>query len=73
MSYYADIYFSCVITDKSQPIEFYDFLQVNTDSNKSEVIDTVRRDDEEVDQEAMEQQSKGGVPFIDFLSVKNSP
>ncbi|KAL3716347.1 hypothetical protein ACJRO7_008017 [Eucalyptus globulus] len=65
--------------DKLQPTEFYDFLQVNTDSNKSEVIDVVhaRRDDEEVDQEAAndsaDNQAKGGsVPFFDFLSVRSS-
>nr|QCH41115.1 MYB transcription factor 3 [Dimocarpus longan] len=59
--------------DKNQPVEFYDFLQVNTDSTKSEVIDTARRDDEEVDQEAREQQNApAGVRFIDFLSVANS-
>ncbi|XP_050229188.1 transcription factor MYB54-like [Mercurialis annua] len=53
---------------KKQEIEFYDFLQVNTDSSKSEVIDNGRRDDEEVDQ----QKTKSGLPFIDFLSVGNS-
>ncbi|CAK7327929.1 unnamed protein product [Dovyalis caffra] len=59
--------------DQNRPIEFYDFLQVNTDSNKSEVIDNARRDDEEVDQqEAMEHQSMGGIPFIDFLSAGKS-
>ncbi|XWS48205.1 hypothetical protein CRYUN_Cryun13aG0054100 [Craigia yunnanensis] len=61
-----------ITEDKNQPIEFYDFLQVNTDSNKSEVTDNTRRDDEEVDQEAMEQQRKAGASFIDFLSVGNS-
>lgn len=58
-----------VIADKNQPTEFYDFLQVNTDSTKSEVIDNTRKDDQEVDQKAREQQS--GVPFIDFLSVRS--
>ncbi|XVF09381.1 hypothetical protein REPUB_Repub07fG0087800 [Reevesia pubescens] len=64
----------CVITseEKNQPIEFYDFLQVNTDSNKSEVTDNTRKDGEEVDQEAMGQQSKAGASFIDFLSVGSS-
>lgn len=68
-----------VFADKLQPTEFYDFLQVNTDSNKSEVIDVVhaRRDDEEVDQEAAndsaDNQAKGGsAPFFDFLSVGSS-
>jgi len=67
------IYFPYVlIAEKKQPIEFYDFLQVNTESNGSEVIDNPRRDDEEVDQEAKEQQSKAVVPFIDFLSAGSS-
>lgn len=56
-----------VADNKNQRVEFYDFLQVNTDSTKSEVIDNARRDDEEVDQEAREQQRSG--QFIDFLSV----
>ncbi|KAH7529438.1 hypothetical protein FEM48_Zijuj05G0184000 [Ziziphus jujuba var. spinosa] len=62
--------------ENSQPKEFYDFLQVNTESNGSEVIDNnSRKDDEqeEVNQkEVMEQQSKACVPFIDFLSVGSS-
>lgn len=57
-----------MIAEKKQPVEFYDFLQVNTESNGSEVIDNTRREDEEVNQEAREQQNKAGVPFIDFLS-----
>ncbi|KAJ9189172.1 hypothetical protein P3X46_000498 [Hevea brasiliensis] len=57
---------------KKQAFEFYDFLQVKTDSSRSEVIDIARRDDEEVNQEAMEQQIKAGLQFIDFLSVGNS-
>ncbi|CAA2980996.1 transcription factor MYB52-like [Olea europaea subsp. europaea] len=58
-----------------QAIEFYDFLQVNTDnSNRSEVIDHARKfDDDEVEQEpaAVQNQTKAdaAVPFIDFLSV----
>ncbi|RDX76027.1 Transcription factor MYB52, partial [Mucuna pruriens] len=54
---------SSMLQDKSQSVEFYDFLQVNTDSNKSQVTDNSRRDDEEVNQDR-------GVPFIDFLSVQ---
>lgn len=57
--------------DRSESVEFYDFLQVNTNSNKSEVTDNARRDDEEVNQDAMEQQNNNGVPFIDFLSTGN--
>lgn len=67
-----DFFVHVVIAEKKQPVEFYDFLQVNTESNGSEVIDNARRDDEEVNQEATEQQNKAGVPFIDFLSVTGS-
>jgi len=56
------------IVDKSQSIEFYDFLQV--DSNKSEVTDNARRDDEEVNQDVMELKNReNNVQFIDFLST----
>ncbi|KAL2461873.1 myb domain protein [Abeliophyllum distichum] len=62
-------------------VEFYDFLQVNTDnSNRSEVIDHARKlDEEEVEQEpaAVQNQTRAAatataaaVPFIDFLSVR---
>ncbi|XP_061356048.1 transcription factor MYB52-like [Gastrolobium bilobum] len=58
------------LQDRSQSVEFYDFLQVNTDSNKSEVTDNARRDDEEVNQDAVGQKNKdNSVPFIDFLST----
>ncbi|KAK8569396.1 hypothetical protein V6N13_046455 [Hibiscus sabdariffa] len=53
---------------KKQALEFYDFLQVNTDSNTSEVTDNSRRDGEEVDQ----QHTKPGPAFFDFLSLGNS-
>ncbi|XP_014508294.1 transcription factor MYB52 [Vigna radiata var. radiata] len=53
--------------EKNQSVEFYDFLQVNTDSNKSEVTDIARRDEEEVSQDGVELKNIG-VPFIDFLS-----
>ncbi|XP_027124860.1 transcription factor MYB54-like [Coffea arabica] len=59
--------------DKNEPVEFYDFLQVNADSNRSEVIDNVaRKEDEEVEQESIlehDHQTKTGVPFIDFFSA----
>ncbi|OIT04515.1 PREDICTED: transcriptional activator Myb-like [Nicotiana attenuata] len=59
-------------TDENQPTEFYDFLQVNTESNKSEVIDHASRirDDEEVEQEAVDLHQNA--QFIDFLSVGDS-
>ncbi|KAG8378653.1 hypothetical protein BUALT_Bualt07G0007700 [Buddleja alternifolia] len=56
--------------ERSKAVEFYDFLQVNTESNKSEVTDNAIRKDnkeEEVDQEAA-----AALPFIDFLSVGGS-
>ncbi|XP_062109578.1 transcription factor MYB54-like [Humulus lupulus] len=59
-------------------IEFYDFLQVNAESNGSEVIDnngTIRKEDEEVNQKAaalMGSQNGSGVSFIDFFSVGGS-
>ncbi|KAG6741299.1 hypothetical protein POTOM_054532 [Populus tomentosa] len=56
-----------------KPLEFYDFLQVETDSSKSEALDNARRDDVEVDQEASElHQRTANFPFIDFLSAGNS-
>jgi myb proto-oncogene protein len=57
------------IVDKTQSVEFYDFLQV--DSNKSELTDNAKKDDEEVNQDVVELQNKekeNNVPFIDFLS-----
>ncbi|XP_061364128.1 transcription factor MYB52-like [Gastrolobium bilobum] len=64
---------STMLQDRSQSVEFYDFLQVNTDSNKSEVTDNYpRRDDEEVNQDTVGTQSRDGVPFIDFLFVGSS-
>ncbi|XP_058766144.1 transcription factor MYB52-like [Vicia villosa] len=61
---------STMLQDKTQSIEFYDFLQV--DSNKSEVTDNARRDDEEVNQDVVELQTKEKhVPFIDFLSTSS--
>lgn len=61
--------------DRKQPVEFYDFLQVNADSNRSEVIDNIaRKEDEEVEQESTimehdQTKSANCVPFIDFFSA----
>lgn len=61
--------------ERSKGVEFYNFLQINTDSNRSEVIDYARKEkqgdggdeeEEEVDQKA------ASPPFIDFLSVGSS-
>ncbi|KAA8542945.1 hypothetical protein F0562_024097 [Nyssa sinensis] len=63
-----------IYQDRNHPLEFYDFLQVNTDSNgsTSEVIDQARRDDEEVEQKATVPENKAAIRFIDFLSVGSS-
>ncbi|XP_047939652.1 transcription factor MYB52-like [Salvia hispanica] len=69
--------------ERSKGVEFYNFLQINTDSNRSEVIDYARKEkqddddedkEEEVDQkEALFQRNEipSSPPFIDFLSVGN--
>lgn len=69
---YLFLFLLVLCTDENQPTEFYDFLQVNTDSNKSEVIDHASRirDDEEVEQEAVDLHKSA--QFIDFLSVGDS-
>ncbi|XP_042482749.1 transcription factor MYB52-like [Macadamia integrifolia] len=65
--------FPKMLEDRKNQIEFYDFLHINNDSNRSEVIDNARRgDDEEVEQKLKEEQNKPTVPFIDFMSVGSS-
>ncbi|GAB4850528.1 hypothetical protein Ancab_029838 [Ancistrocladus abbreviatus] len=57
---------------KNKPIEYYDFLQVHTESNKSEVIDqAARKDEEEVEQGARKhkKEHQATIPFIDFFST----
>ncbi|XP_042486893.1 transcription factor MYB52-like isoform X2 [Macadamia integrifolia] len=62
-----------MLEDRNNQIEFYDFLNVNTDSNRSEVTDNARRDEEEVDQKGKEQENdEPTVQFIDFMSVGSS-
>ncbi|XP_028786093.1 transcription factor MYB54 [Neltuma alba] len=74
---------SSILHDKSESVEFYDFLQVNTDSNnRSEVTDNARREDEEVNQDSEHHNIVGGrqnkddggdgARFIDFLSVNET-
>ncbi|KAL8172441.1 hypothetical protein V2J09_024245 [Rumex salicifolius] len=48
-----------------KPIHYYDFLQVHADSNKSEVIDQMKRDDEEVEQD----RGHVKIQLIDFFSA----
>lgn len=66
-----------MIADRRKPtIEFYDFLQVNSDnSNRNEVIEHAKKlDDEDVEPElvAVQNQTKeaAAVQFINFLSVQ---
>lgn len=61
--------------DKRQKVEFYDFLQVNTDSFGSEVIDPTKKDEEKVKQDAMLLEHKNKpttLPLLNFLSARNS-
>ncbi|KAG9133560.1 hypothetical protein Leryth_016524 [Lithospermum erythrorhizon] len=62
--------------ETNQEVQFYDFLQVNADSDNSEVIDHGRKEDQEVEQRSNELQcqgsNNGGVSFIDFLSIGNA-
>jgi len=50
-------------------MEFYNFLQVNTDSNKSEIID---QDSGQSKRSDSDTKHESHVPFFDFLSVGNS-
>ncbi|KAH6809378.1 myb domain protein 52 [Perilla frutescens var. frutescens] len=67
--------------EKSKGVEFYNFLQVNTDSNKSEVIDQYARKDKQEEEEVDQQEAQidrndvaaaASASFIDFLSVGDS-
>lgn len=67
------IIFSGGIDQTKRPTEFYNFLQVNTDSKKPEVIDNYLRKDEEEDVDPRSHNhNENCVPFFDFLSVGNS-
>ncbi|CAL9168729.1 unnamed protein product [Musa hybrid cultivar] len=50
----------------SDSTEFYDFLQVNTESDGAKCHSSVEEQEEE-EEEAEEEWRKAGVPFIDFL------
>ncbi|CAH2067065.1 unnamed protein product [Thlaspi arvense] len=52
-----------------KPMEFYNFLQVNTDSNKSEIID---QESDQNNPNDSDNKNESRVPFFDFLSVGNS-
>lgn len=57
-----------MFADRENSVEFYDFLQVNTDSENMK--DGRRSLDKE--EEDKEQHSEGSVQFIDFLKVGSS-
>ncbi|KAF8114296.1 hypothetical protein N665_0039s0060 [Sinapis alba] len=62
------------IDQTKRPMEFYNFLQVKTDSKKPEMIDNSKKYEEEDDavDEHNHNHNENCVPFIDFLSVGNS-
>ncbi|CAD5169229.1 unnamed protein product [Musa acuminata subsp. malaccensis] len=53
--------------DGESSTEFYDFLQVNTESDGAKCHSSVEEQEEEEEEEAEEEWRKAGVPFIDFL------
>ncbi|ONK75035.1 uncharacterized protein A4U43_C03F12650 [Asparagus officinalis] len=55
-----------MIKDNDNKIEFYDFLQVNTESSDSKCRSGVEEEQEE-DEEA---KKEDGIPFIDFLGIR---
>ncbi|KAG9457637.1 hypothetical protein H6P81_002145 [Aristolochia fimbriata] len=63
--------YSPMIKDResNNPVEFYDFLNVNTDPKKDdERSNTIIREQKQ-EEEDDEHQNEASVPFIDFLSV----
>lgn len=56
---------SDVVADGESSTEFYDFLQVNTESDGAKCHSSVEEQEEE--EEAEEEWRRAGVPFIDFL------
>ncbi|KAL5995462.1 hypothetical protein ACLOJK_025524 [Asimina triloba] len=55
---------------RENPVEFYDFLRVDTDSKGEDCREHPRR---EIEHETLqEHSSKAGIGFIDFLAVGNS-
>ncbi|KAJ4909378.1 myb domain protein 54 [Raphanus sativus] len=52
-----------------KPMEFYNFLQVDMDSNKSEIID---QDSDQSNPDDSDNKNESRIPFFDFLSVGNS-
>ncbi|GMH14103.1 hypothetical protein Nepgr_015944 [Nepenthes gracilis] len=58
------------VPQENKPIEYYDFLQVH--SNKSEVIDQAKRDEDEVEQGAIKHNHEASIPFIDFFCIEES-
>lgn len=55
-----------MIADSENKVEFYNFLQVNTDSGDSRCRSGVEEEQAEVE----ESQKEDCVPFIDFLGIR---
>ncbi|CAG7893466.1 unnamed protein product [Brassica rapa] len=58
-----------VANQSKKPMEFYNFLQVDMDSNKSEIVD---QDSDQSNPHDSDNKNESRVPFFDFLSVRNS-
>lgn len=65
--FYSEIHVADGDGHRDNSIEFYDFLQVNTDSNDSKCCSSL-----EEQEETKENCSEAGIPFIDFLAVGSS-
>ncbi|XP_009127991.1 transcription factor MYB54 isoform X2 [Brassica rapa] len=63
------IAFNTKANQSKKPMEFYNFLQVDMDSNKSEIVD---QDSDQSNPHDSDNKNESRVPFFDFLSVKNS-
>ncbi|XP_077234602.1 transcription factor MYB52-like [Tasmannia lanceolata] len=68
----GDDYSPSALKDRSNQIEFYDFLCVNTDPKGEDWTDDARSDQQWVHEEDKEYPDSTGIPFIDFLAVGNS-
>jgi len=71
-NFWTWINLSGAIDQTKRPMEFYNFLQVNTDSKIHELIDNSRKDEEEDVDQNNRIRNENCVPFFDFLSVGNS-
>lgn len=61
-------HYSSMYEDRDNSVEFYDFLQVNSESNNTEETSTRKEEQED----GKEHESEAGVQFIDFFAVGGS-